>query len=87
MHEEPEKGMGLALPSEGRGFNDSQIALAAAAVFQGVAVEDFPPEAKAKGSDAIIVARHRGEIKDGQDDFMDGGAAAQERNDALLSRG
>src|SRR6185503_14171262 len=52
---------------DGGGFDAAHVALAAAAVFDGVGVHEFAPEAAAWGADAIVLARHRREVADDGD--------------------
>src|SRR5207248_7011714 len=63
------------------GLERPEVALAAAAVVGGVAVEPLAPATAARHADAIGLARHRREIARHQGELT-GGAAAQERDNA-----
>src|SRR5437870_352467 len=55
------QGMEPAVRGQGDRLEAAEVAVTAAAVFQGVTVEDLLPEAAARSAQAIIVARHRRE--------------------------
>src|SRR5437016_12754810 len=63
------------------GLERPEVALAAAAVVGGVAVEPLAPATAARHADAIGLARHRREVARHQGELA-GGAAAQERDHA-----
>src|SRR4051812_46880397 len=70
--------MGLAVARDGLGFDAAHVADAAAAVIRRVAVQRFAPEAAVRNADAVVAARHRGEVED------DERLASQECQNALL---
>src|SRR5439155_24512877 len=60
------------------------VAQSAAAVNRGVAVEDLAPVAAARQADAVVQARHRGEVEHSEDRRRTLLAQSQERQRALL---
>src|ERR1700704_3205712 len=66
------------------GVSAAGVALAAAAVFLGVAVEDFVPAAGKGDADAIIDPRHRSEIGNDKHLVVRGLAFAEEAEDAFF---
>src|SRR5207247_1702615 len=73
-----------AVPGDRFGVGNAAVAQAAAAVALGVAVEDFVPATAVRGADAIMVARHWGEVEGDDDLVVRITAVARERDDALL---
>src|SRR5438034_1011480 len=66
------------MASDFLGLDPATIALAAAAVALGVAVQQFFPQTGARNADAIIVPRHGGEVEPGQQQVVASACFAQE---------
>src|SRR3970040_378343 len=71
------------MESRGRSMDSSHVALAASAVFPGVAVQNLPPESAPRDAHVVIVARDGGEVADGENDFFGGTTPTDEAEDAL----
>src|SRR5215813_3517361 len=76
--------MEISVTGHRAGFLAALVALPAAAVFSGVAVQQFSPEAPARDSHLVVVARDRGEVADDHDTFAGRAPFAQEAQDAVL---
>src|SRR5438552_18417661 len=58
------------VPGDVLGIVAAQVAEVRPAILLRIAIENFSPVAAARDADAIVVPRHRSEIKDGGDEFI-----------------
>src|SRR5688500_4183478 len=68
----------------GRCIDAAHVAVAAAAVFGCVAVEQLAPESAVRRADSIVVAWHRREVADDRNLLAAVGRLAQEADDAAV---
>ena len=72
------------VPFDRTGFHTAGIALAAAPIDLGVAVQQLFPVAAPRNADAIIVPRHRREVESRQEQIVSLAPAAQEKERAVV---
>lgn len=58
------EGMCATVQGHGNCFHNAQVPQAAAAVLDGVAVEQLSPESAARSADEVVEVGHRGEVAD-----------------------
>src|ERR1700692_4650374 len=77
---QPQRERGkAAVRRQGRRLQSAEVADAAAAVFERVAVQALAPEAPARHADAVVRAHQRSEIAH-DEDHLSAAALAQERD-------
>ena len=74
----------MVVPFDRVGFHPAGIALAAAPIDLGVAVQQLFPVTTARNADAIIVPRHRREVENRHDHIVSLAPAAQEKERAIV---
>jgi hypothetical protein len=72
------------VPFDRTGFHTAAIALAAAPINLGVAVQQLFPVAASRNADAVIVPRHRREVESRQEQILSLVPAAQEEERAVV---
>src|SRR5579872_1766783 len=79
--------MQVAVHAHGNRLHASEVALPASAVKRGVAVQDLAPPPAFGDSDLVVVARHRGEVEDADEQVLRRLAPAHQAHDALVRVG
>src|SRR3954447_445895 len=76
--------MHAAEAGDGGGFHAAHVAVAAATVFLGIAVEKFTPKTGAGRANAVVISWDRGEVADNCDLLATIRGVAQEANDTAF---